>query len=83
MIEKKLLPRKVGTIEAIENFLHELEKLATETEDYNIISDSKAWIEDICKDRNICPYCYSKMDEVWYSEGLIRQCNCKSKRISA
>lgn len=79
----KYRPTKKASINEVENFLTELDKLAEYLPDDAIQSDVRSLIEDICKDREICDCCYTHIEESWTNDGLIRECNCKRKRISA
>ncbi len=78
--EKKYTPKKKAPIGDVENLMFELEKMADNCGDDDIRSSIMGVIADTCEDRDICQLCYTKIDEAWLDEGLIRSCNCKSVR---
>ena len=79
--EKKLSKTKVAAIEDIENLAFELDKLFENCGDDAIKSDGMSFVREICKERDICTTCYTKIDEVWLDEGYFKHCNCKSNCI--
>jgi len=68
-------------IEDIENTVFELSTFIKTIKVDSIRKDCVSLLKDICSEYEICKHCYTKIDEVWFDDGLYRHCDCKSKCI--